>query len=218
MEDLPLLIVASLSLWDVVGILASLDDVVVLADDSRVLSEHSELAPGELVEEVAELIAVSILLGDILSRELDLALHLLQKHEVDEHVVVRSIQLVFYSHQLEFPLQLLNTAQILNVLTCIVILDLGGLFVKYLYDTQYIEQLGLIALELTPEQIPNLKRNQIILMYFFPIGVLYDHLASFDEVMDEDAEVLDGERSEHCSHLSSYPSHLRKALNQSTTT
>lgn len=104
MEDLALLIVASLSLWDVVGILASLDDVVVLADDSRVLSEHSELAPGELVEEVAELIAVSILLGDILSRELDLALHLLQKHEVDEHVVVRSIQLVFYSHQLEFPL------------------------------------------------------------------------------------------------------------------
>lgn len=55
-------------------------------------------------------------------------------------------------------------------------------------------------------------------MYFFPIGVLCDNFASFDEVMDEDAEVLDGERSEDCSHLSSYPSHLRKALNQSTTT
>ena len=208
----------SLSFWDVVCILGGLDDIVILADDNGVLGEHSELAPSELIEEVAELIAVFVLLGDVVGGELYLALQLLQEHEVDQHVIVWSIQLVFYPHQLELPLELLDTTQILNILACVVILNLGRFYVEYIDDIEGVEQFGLITLELTPKQIANLKGNQIVLVYFYSIIVLICNFACFDEVVDEDAEVLDGERSQHSCHLSSNAPHLGEALNKSATT
>jgi hypothetical protein len=58
---------------------------------------------------------------------------------------------------LELSLELLNATEAFDVLTCIVILDEGGFFVKDLDDVEDIEQFSLIALQFATKQISYLE-------------------------------------------------------------
>ena len=73
----------------------------MLGDDGGALGQGSELAPGEFVDEVAEVVVVLLLAAQILDGDLQLALDLSHEHVVDEHVVVPAVQLILDPHQLE---------------------------------------------------------------------------------------------------------------------
>jgi hypothetical protein len=101
------------ALGTVIGVWGRANNGIMLADDRGALSDDSELAPRELVKEVAELVIVLIPVVHPLHGKLELALHPPHEHVVYEHVVVPHAQLVLDAHQLELTFHLLRTIQLL---------------------------------------------------------------------------------------------------------
>jgi hypothetical protein len=129
------------------------DHGVVLAEDAGVLSNWSQQAAPDLVEEVVvggvELDLAGIFLVGSFERELQFALDLVAEEQIDEDVVLLLVQPVFNSHDFKHLWPLLT--------------DLN----QVLVDAQ---ELSLRAGVLAADEVADLEADQVDLPQYFVVG------------------------------------------------
>jgi hypothetical protein len=118
------------------------DDGIVLAYNCCELSQHSELAPRQFVEEVTHLIVVLVLCHSLLDGQLQFAQNLSHEHKVDQHILISLIQFVSASNKFETILQTLILVQ----------------FIESVYDS---DECSFVALKFGTQEISHSKNNQV---------------------------------------------------------
>ena len=118
-----------------------MDEWIVLADDIGQLGQRPQLGPDDFVDEVVEVgVVLFRLVVQPLYGKLYLALHLIHKVHVDQHIVVLLVQPILYPNDLD---------------------DVGVLAVHLLQNCHHLNELLLGTGELAPHQVPDLEGEQV---------------------------------------------------------